>query len=260
MRSYDGEGWRLIHGEALRVLTELPDASVDAIITDPPYSSGGFTRGDRLGSTSDKYVQTGTMVDRPDFAGDTRDQRSFVAWCAVWMAEALRVAKPGAILATFADWRQLPCTTDAVQAGGWVWRGIAPWRKPGARPTQGRPTNECEYIVWATAGSRALAGSPFPGWYEVGVKQSDKHHLTGKPTELMRRLVALAPPLGLVLDPFAGSGTTGVAALLEGRRFLGVELTDTYAAIAANRLAEAEAVRPLFVAETAAVQAGIFDE
>lgn len=196
-------------------------------------------RGDRQERTSLKYVQTGTLVQRPDFAGDTRDQRGYVAWCGVWMAEALRVAKPGAFLVVFADWRQLPCTTDAVQAGGWVWRGIAPWRKPGARPVQGRPTNECEYVVWATAGPRSLEGSPLPGWFEAKVRQEDKHHQVAKPTALMRELVKLAPPEGLVLDPFAGSGTTGVAAVLEGRRFAGCEITEDYAAVARERIAAA---------------------
>jgi hypothetical protein len=68
--------WALVRGKALAVLTSLPDSCVDAIITDP-YSSGGFTRSDRLEPTSNKYVQTGTELERPEFAGDTRDQRSW---------------------------------------------------------------------------------------------------------------------------------------------------------------------------------------
>jgi site-specific DNA-methyltransferase (adenine-specific) len=63
------ERWVLHHGEALSVLRSLPDASVDAIVTDPPYSSGGFTRGDRTATTRAKYVLTGTQIERPAFAG-----------------------------------------------------------------------------------------------------------------------------------------------------------------------------------------------
>lgn len=62
----------------------------------------------------------------------------------------------------------------------------------------------------------------------------------------MRELVKIAPPGGLVIDPFAGSGTTGVAALREGRRFWGVEKTLEYARIATARLLEAAATPELF--------------
>ena len=109
-----GDRYRMIHGEALRTLLELPDAFAGAVVTDPPYSSGGFTRGDRMASTSNKYVLTGTGIQRPDFAGDNRDQRGYAKWCALWMDEALRITRPGGSLLVFTDWRQLAVTTDAV--------------------------------------------------------------------------------------------------------------------------------------------------
>ncbi len=122
-----GGRWVLHQGDALAVLRSMPDASVDAVITDPPYSSGGFTRGDRSLPPAMKYTMNGTKIERPTFAGDNRDQRSFGYWCALWLGECLRVAKPGAPLCVFTDWRQLPTMTDAIQAGGWVWRGIVDW-------------------------------------------------------------------------------------------------------------------------------------
>jgi hypothetical protein len=75
----------------------------------------------------------------------------------------------------------------------------------------------------------------FTDWREP-VRMADKHHVTGKPTAVMQRLVRICTPDGVVLDPFAGSGTTGVAALLEGRTFLGVEVAGEYARIASDRL------------------------
>ncbi len=115
--------WTLHKGDSLRVLTELPSDSVDAVITDPPYSSGGMYRGDRMQSTGDKYICTDVKLSRADFAGDTRDARSFGYWCSLWLAESLRVAKEGSPIVLFCDWRQLPMVTDAIQAGGWLWRG-----------------------------------------------------------------------------------------------------------------------------------------
>lgn len=250
--------WNMLEGEALRHMTRLSDECIDAVITDPPYSSGGFTRGDRMGSTTNKYVLTGTQIVRPDFAGDNRDQRGYLKWCVAWLDEALRITRPGGSLLMFTDWRQLPTTTDAVQAGGWVWRGIVPWDKgDGTRPRRGGFRSQAEYVVWATAGhlrddhDSCLPGwlhIANPGWIHAPVSNADKHHITGKPTELMRELAKIARPGDLIFDPFAGSGTTGVGALLEGRRFLGIEKIPSYVAIARARLAAVIATPSLFEA------------
>lgn len=265
----DGKPWKMIHGEALRTMMALPDACVDAVVTDPPYSSGGFTRSDRMASTSNKYVLTGTMIERPDFAGDNRDQLGYLKWCTLWLDEALRVTRPGGSLLMFTDWRQLPTTIEAVQAGGWVWRGIVPWDKgDGTRPRRGGFRSQAEYVVWGTVGAVrtdtpeclpgwlhvADDGEPSPGWVHAPVKQSDKHHITGKPTTVMQLLAHIALPGDLVLDPFAGSGTTGVGALLEGRRFLGVEKTPAYFEVACDRLTAVETQASLFADTPEALQ------
>lgn len=233
------ERWEICHGEALALLRAVPSASVDAVITDEPYSSGGFTRGDRTRDTTTKYVFNDTKIERPDFAGDNRDQRGFAYWCALWLAECLRVARPGSPICMFADWRQLPTVTDAIQAGGWVWRGIVPWDKTDAcRPQMGRFRAQAEYVVWGTAGECLDLEEVgcLDGVIRHAVPRDDKFHICGKPTAVMQKVVRIARPGGIILDPFMGSGTTGVAALLEGRRFLGFELAIEYMAIARERL------------------------
>jgi site-specific DNA-methyltransferase (adenine-specific) len=240
--------WTLHQGDALAVLRDLPDASVDAVITDPPYSSGGMMRSDRQASTETKYRGFSHSPDetrKPDaiyegFTGDNRDQRSYGYWFALWAGECRRIAKPGATFLTFTDWRQLPTTTDAVQAAGWVWRAIAVWDKGIGRPMKGRFRNHVEYLVWGTNGpltdpqdvylSSVFRYAP-PG-------PETRIHLTEKPVPLLKELMVLAPREGVILDPFAGSGSTGVAALDTGRRFIGVEMTAHYYAIASARLAE----------------------
>jgi len=68
---------------------DLPDGCVDAFVTDPPYSSGGAFRGDRVKDTTAKYVSTGSANrEIPAFEGDVRDQRSFTLWTALWSSEA----------------------------------------------------------------------------------------------------------------------------------------------------------------------------
>jgi site-specific DNA-methyltransferase (adenine-specific) len=127
--------FKIIQGDSLVALRDLPSECFDGIITDPPYCSGGRTSAERSKTPAEKYVHGGTQIIRPDFSGDTRDQRGYLAWCSLWLAECLRVAKEGSPIVVFTDWRQLPITTDALQAGGWTWRGIAVWDKtPSARP------------------------------------------------------------------------------------------------------------------------------
>lgn len=68
------------------------------------------------------------------------------------------------------------------------------------------------------------------------VSKADKHHLTGKPTALMRQLVRICETGGQILDPFAGSGTTLVAAGLEGYAWAGIEISQHYSDVALARL------------------------
>jgi site-specific DNA-methyltransferase (adenine-specific) len=232
--------WNLHTDEAFSALRRLPPASVDAVITDPPYSSGGAFRGDRTRPATTKYVKHGVRAAGPDFGGDTRDQRGFLAWATLWLSECFRTTRPGGVACVFTDWRQLPVTSDALQAAGWTWRGIVVWDKTEAvMPHPGRFRQQAEFVVWGSRGPMALDGQRLvlPGVFRHSSNWRRKRHIAGKPEGLMRDLVRICPPGGLVLDPFAGSGTTGVAALAEGRRFCGYELDEAIAEKARERLA-----------------------
>jgi len=234
----------LQRGDVLQLLPTVPPGTIDAVITDPPYCSGGMSAAERARDPVSKYCQNNNSDGRPSFGGDARDQRSFIYWCTLWLTLARQAAKESAYCVIFIDWRNLPAMTDAMQAAGWCWRGVAVWNKGrGSRaPHKGYFRHQCEYLVWGTNGPvpRPNDRGPFDGCFDVAVKRADKHHITGKPTELMRRLVQIVPAGGLVLDPFAGSGTTGVAAVLEGRQFLGFEASAEYAVIAKERIAAAQ--------------------
>lgn len=237
------DGITLIHGEALRVLDQLDDlAEVDALITDPPYSTGGFTRGDRAQRVDTKYQSHGTIRSYHNFTGDNRDQRSFLTWSQLWLDRCRELCRPAAYALVFSDWRQLPTMTDALQIAGWVWRGIVAWDKTEASraPHKAYFRHQAEYVAWGTAGPcpPATHAGPYPGVIRHFQRPADKQHLTAKPLPVMEALVAVAPPAGLVLDPFAGSGTTGLAAKRTGRRALLIEQEDAYCQITATRLAK----------------------
>ncbi|MEU6562671.1 DNA-methyltransferase [Nocardia nova] len=238
---------RVVCGEALSVMRRLPTAAFDAIVTDPPYCSGGTFTADRTSrSAAEKYVSSDSVQGHamPDFAGDQRDQRSFTLWCNFWLSEALRVVRPGGVALVFTDWRQLPSVSDALQTAGWRWRGIVVWAKTNARPQPGF-CNQSEYVLWASHGQLDRDHKPpyLPGVFTIGSpKGKARKHITAKPLTLMQQLVRSTPERGLILDPFAGSGTTGAAALREGRRFFGIEASSRYARLAADVLSTTSAV------------------
>lgn len=232
----------LYNGNALSILRDLPDGYADAVITDPPYNSGGRTASERRTlSARKKYVSSDARHDLADFEGDNRDQRSYGYWLTLVLAECYRVAGPGAPLLTFTDWRQLPATSDALQAAGWTWRGIVVWHKPVARPRRGGFSQSTEYLLWATHGAVLADRNPvyLPGLLTGSQPSGRKrHHITEKPVEVMRELVKVCPPSGKVLDPFTGSGSTGIAAHLEGRAFVGIEMSPHYFTVASDRFAK----------------------
>lgn len=256
---YDANGITIYHGDTLDVLPTLSD--LDAIITDPPYSSGGAFRGDRTRGTVEKYVQTGTAVYRPEFGGDTRDQRGFLAWATLWLNAARQATREHGVVASFTDWRQLPVITDAIQAAGWTWRGVAVWHKGFGRPSPGRFSNAAEFVAWGSRGAwqheddyppGVLTGEPDPatdqgppGLLTAGlVPAAAKVHIAEKPVNVMRWVCRIAPHGGTVCDPFMGSGSTLEAARDLGLRAIGIEADEAYCEHAARRLDQA--VLPLW--------------
>ena len=229
----------LLQGEALTLLRTLGDETVDAILTDPPYSSGSVHASGRQRSPAEKYQQTGTKRKYPELLGDNRDQRSFIVWATLWLAECFRAARPGAVCMVFTDWRQLPAITDALQAAGWLWRGVVPWDKPTSRPSRGEFRKQCEYVVYAVKGGfHRVHDRCLPGVYRHKVIASRKRHLTEKPVPLLIDLLEITPSDATVLDPFMGSATTGAACMATGRKFLGIELSEDYFKVSCARLRE----------------------
>lgn len=218
----------------------------DGLVTDPPYSSGGFTRGDRTATTGTKYRRSDAKRKQPDFSGDNRDQRSWGWWCQGWLSTWLGHVSAGAVLATWIDWRQLPTLTDVVQAAGWVWRGVAVWDKTnGARPDFGRFRAQCEYLVWGSAGPlpRDPSRPCLAGCFHQAVER-EKEHVTQKPVPTVAWSIGMVPVGGLFVDPFAGSGSAIVAAEQTGRRCYAAEITREYAGLILQRWHQATGGTP----------------
>lgn len=251
---YSDDHVTIYHGEACAVLATLPEASCDVLLTDPPYSSGGMFRGDRARPVDEKYTQPGggggTPLVRKTFGvfdGDAKDQRSWGLWVSAWAWDARRVCGPDARAFMFSDWRQLPAASDALQLGGWTWRGVIAWDKGQDRglPLRGFFRQNVEFIAWGTNGGMGDRAEveDFPGAVVTAPLRSDadgpKIHPTQKPTALLRHLLSIVPRHPLtVLDPFMGSGSTLVAAKYTGHKAIGIEVDERYCELAAKRMAQ----------------------
>ena len=311
----DAARWLLLHADCLTLMPELPENSVDAVVTDPPYGIG----------FGGEAWDGGTLTEGS----------AFQRWTTAWAAEALRVLKPGGWLAAFGSPRTAHRLVAGVEDAGfevrdqllWLYAqgvpksrvrggglglGLKPayepvllarkpfkgtldanlaahgtgalqidaarvprreggrgfWpanvvlsHDPDCRPgrcrpdcpvalidTEPRPGREVSRLFFASkanrqereAGCEALALRQVPIYARGGgsVRLVRNTHPTVKPLALMRWLVRLVcPPGGTVLDPFTGSGSTGAAAVLEGRRFVGVERDGRYVPVARARIA-----------------------
>jgi len=238
---YDHAGITIYHGDCREIMPTLPKA--DLVLTDPPYSSGGAMRSDRNLPTLAKYTMSGTKGSHGEFSGDNRDQRSLTLWLSFVFSDMLKASHAGTALLSFMDWRNLPCAIDAVQVGGWVYRGLIPWDKTEqVRPDKGWFAAQCEYIVAATNGplvrGHLADGICQTGYIRCRVETQEKQHITQKPILLFLEILKTRNDWQLILDPFMGSGTTLVAAKQLGRRAIGIEIEERYCEIAAKRLSQ----------------------
>lgn len=222
-----------------RGMVTLEPLSVDVTITDPPYEAEAHTKGKRQNPTKDGHDR---VVDNHfDFDAITDEQRRMVA------LHIGRVTKSSALV--FCQAEAITKWKDALEAGGLNYRRTIPWVKPDAMPSlHGRwPGQSWEAIVLAMRkGAKAPVGGKARYYQETREREGTRAHPTAKPLRLMRQIVEDFSNSGdLICDPFAGSGTTGAAARLLGRDFVGWELNEEYHGIATRRLAGEEAM-PVF--------------
>ena len=232
----------IYRGDSLEIIPTLA-GGYSMIIADPPYASGGGSIREKQRPTGEKYAKDSRFQD---FEGDARDQRSWVSWMSRWMSAARAQTTENALIAVFTDWRQLPSVTDALQWADWLWRGIVVWDKVNPRPQLARYKQQCEFVVWGSKGAippdRDIG--VLPGLYSYSMPCGSKRlHQTEKPVPLLCDLMAICPAGGKILDPFMGSGAAVEAALRTGHDVTGIEITEHYFDVSANRLKALAEVR-----------------
>jgi DNA modification methylase len=250
--------WDLRLGNCLDPATglgSLADKSVDHVICDPPYEAEAHTLQRRIKVNVDQArgrAASLAMVDPLDFAPITADVRVAVA------REIARVARRWILV--FCQAEAVGSWRDALVEAGAKYKRACVWVKPDGQPqlTGDRPGMGYESIACGhTEGrSRWNAGGKV-GVYTFAIKGdgTERVHPTQKPIALMEALVRDFTDHGeLICDPFAGSGTTGVACIRNGRRFIGWERDPKYHAVATRRLSGAREQLGLLDARPAEAQ------
>lgn len=237
--------YELHHGDCIEWLRGLPDKSADHTITDPPYEAEAHTKQRRtIGgqATAKRKALRGVRLMPLDFDAVTQTERDAVS------REIVRITRGWAIV--FCQVEAAMNWQDCLVSAGAKARRIGVWIKPNGQPqiSGDRPGMGYESLVfvWCGRGGSRWHGGGRHGVFthtvdSGGLAHKRAGHPTEKPVPLMTELVSLfTDPGDLVLDPYAGSGTTGVACMRLGRRFAGAERDDRYHALAKERL-DAEA-------------------
>ena len=253
--------WTLYEGDCLEVMRQLPDNSVDAVVTSPPYA----------------------MQRAKLYGGVPEDE--YPDWTVAWMEQVRRILKPhGSVLINIREHIRNGEMSDyvhrtrlALREAGWIECDELIWVKPDAPPVghPGRPRRSWERILWFAkerqpwcnpkangTHSRRIGvdgrGNGFAkwlsgasghsegvarcrDWVDVSVGGVDSRgHPAAYPVKLAKWMIRLVtPPGGTVLDPFAGSGTTLLAAIQEGFSCIGIEKEPEYCEIIRQRMQEA---------------------
>lgn len=231
----------LINGDCLEALRSIDGDSVDLILTDPPYNLGLFMkeRATNLKALRDNYFGAAGW-DNLEYDQWNESMDSF-------FGEAARVMKPGGSMVVFMAVIKVESIITQAVKHGFYYKTTGTWHKQNPMPRNMNLhfVNSTESWIYFTYGARVGTfnneGKVVHDYFESPVTPKSERrygkHPTQKPIALMDFFVEkLSNPGDLVLDPFMGSGSSGVSAIRNGRRFIGIELEETYYDIATNRI------------------------
>lgn len=224
-------GIEVIHGDCLEVMRGMADGSVDAVVTDPPYGLGKSTLG---------WAEKGYRRISEEWDSELPT---------AWLAEAYRLLRDGGTLLAFGVWKTFEQLLIAEREAGFTRRDIIVWDKVNTMPniTARGYQYSHEFILWSTKGGGYDWNAPTQtrDILRFTWSQGSRQHPSQKTFPLMADLIGRhTSPGALVVDPFMGSGSTGIACVKAGRRFIGIERDPRYFRIAQRKLREVET--PLF--------------
>jgi DNA modification methylase len=219
----------LHHASALDILPTIADESIDLIMTDPPYPviSGGS------GPTSAMHRRPAGMLSANDgkiFQHNSIEFRDY-------LPHLFRVLKDRTHMYLMVNFLNLEEALDETRRAGFGIHNLLVWEKNNATPNRWYMKN-CEYTIFARKGpAKAINDKGSKTVHRFNNIIGNKAHPTEKPLALLSHYILNSTNEGdTVLDPFMGSGSTGLAAIQSGRWFVGIEIDDQYFQVASERI------------------------
>ena len=218
---------KLMQGDCLELMKDIPDGSVDMVLTDPPYkviSGGNRSAGRPVGMLS---ANDGKIFKHNDILFED------------YMPEVYRVMADRSHIYLMVNFLNLETAMRSVRECGLKAHNLLVWNKSNATPNRWYMKN-VEYVIFARKGkAKAIANPSSKTCHPFSNVPAGRVHPTQKPVALMEFYIRNSSNEGdTVLDPFMGSGTTGVAAKNLNRDFIGIELDEAYFSIAKDRINE----------------------
>ena len=235
---YQDSAVTIYHGDALETLDAMSDR-IDAVVTDPPYCSGGYMEAQKNTKAQGLRGATVGAEGFRWFAGDNLGTAGLMFLLRAVLFRCSDMMNPNRSALVFTDWRMVPNLAPALESSGMRYRNMIVWDKGNAGLGVGfKP--RWEAVLEFSNGSTEYQRKDGQNLIRVNrVHASAKQHNAEKPVELIAELMSHVTAQGwVVLDPFMGGGTTLVAAKQTGRRGIGIERDEHNCETAARRCQE----------------------
>lgn len=227
-----------ICGDCLEVMRQIPNESIDLVVTSPPYNLKNSTGNGMKDGRGGKWSSAALMHGYEDH-GDNMPHEEYAAWQRECLKEMLRVTKEDGAVFYNHKWRVqgglLQDRQDIV--GEFPVRQIIIWKRKGGinfNPGYFVPTYEVIYLIAKPKFKLAPKASSLGDVWEFSQEMKNPHPAPF-PVGLIERIIG-ATNAAIVLDPFMGSGTTAIAAINLSREWIGIELSEKYCQMAADRI------------------------
>lgn len=231
----------LYNDDCLTILKQIPDKSIDLVVTDCPYRivSGGCTNIPRKDEPRGIFNRRNAFTQQNSKSGKLFDYNDIKF--EQWLPDVYRVLKDDSHCYIMINARNLKDLQTQAEKVGFVFQQLLVWNKGNATPNR-YYLNACEFILMLRKGkAKNINNMGTKNILSIPNIKGGKSHPTEKPVELMRILIENSSSEGeVVLDPFMGSGSTGLASIGSNRNFIGMEIDPTYFNTVTERINKAK--------------------
>ena len=229
---------KFICGDAMDVMKQIPDGSVDLVVTSPPYNLKNSTGNGMKDGRGGKWSNA-ALINGYSHYDDNMPHDKYVEWQRDCLSEMLRIIPEDGAIFYNHKWRVqaglLQDRSDIVS--GFPVRQIIIWKRKGGinfNPGYFLPTYEVIYLIAKPKFKLAKKANAHGDVWEFGQESKNKHPAPF-PEELIERIIS-STNANIILDPFMGSGTTAVVAKKLKRQFIGIDISLEYCKMAEERL------------------------